>query len=279
MKDKLIDLHIHSYYSDGELSPLDIVNIARDRNIGTISITDHDTLLGNLELFKYEINDIKIIPGIELSAKADKGRMHILGYNIDIYNKELNDKMDELRNNSIYSVLSIINQIKKDYDIRFSTEDLQELINAKRNIGRPDVAKLCIKYGFANSIDDAFEKYLVYAYEKNRKTNKGLKYQECIELILNAGGIPVLAHPISLLMNDKELYKFLTEMKENGLKGIEAYHSDHTAEEIKKYLEFSEKLGLLYSGGSDYHGKIVKPEIEPGTGKNNNLHIKKLSIL
>lgn len=279
MSDKLIDLHIHSNYSDGDLTPIEIVNLAIKNNVGIISITDHDTLLGNIDIFNRNIKGIEIIPGIELSAKTDKGRMHILGYNIDIYNKKLNEKMIELRNNSVYSVISLIYQIKKDYSIKFSTEDLQELINAKRNIGRPDIAKLCIKYGYSQTVQEAFDKYLKFAYEKNKVTNKGLIYQECIKLIKKAGGIPVLAHPKTLLKNYVELYSLLKEMKENGLMGIEVYHSDHTQEEIKSYLELSKKFNLLHSGGSDFHGISVKPDIEIGKGKNNNLLIKRLSIL
>ena len=89
-------------------------------------------------------------------------------------------------------------QIKRDYGIRFSYEDIKKLVNANHNLGRPDLAKLCVKYGYATSIKDAFDKYLVDAYNKTRQSNNQLQYQECLELIINSGGIPVLAHPKSL---------------------------------------------------------------------------------
>lgn len=281
--DKLIDMHTHTNYSDGELSPHDLIKLAINKNIKVLAITDHDTISGIKKIDRN--NDfiidsgIKIINGIELTAKVEKGRMHILGYGIDLNNESLNKKMIELKDISINSTLALIEQIKKEYNIIFSDEDIYNLINANHNIGRPDIAKLCIKYGYASSVSNAFDKYLIQAHNKTRKKGKGLNYQECLELIYNSGGIPVLAHPNTLKLSDKELLILLKDMINNGLQGIEVYHSSHSKEEIKFYLDIANKYNLLISGGSDYHGKLVKPDIELGTGKNNNLKIKKLSIL
>ena len=283
MIDKLIDMHTHTCYSDGELTPNDLIRLAIENGISTIAITDHDTLNGvkNLDRNDSIITDsgIEIINGIELSAKTNHGRMHILGYNIDINNKQLNDKLIELRLNSLYSVLSLIVQIKNDYNIRFSYEEIENLINTNSNLGRPDLAKLLLKNGYANSVQDAFDKYLIEAYQKTRTNNKGITYEECIKLIINSGGIPVLAHPKTLKLNDKDLLYLLKDMIKYGLQGIEVYHSSHTKEEIDKYLQLANNLDLLISGGTDYHGKFTKPDIELGTGKNNNIKIKELSLL
>ena len=205
--------------------------------------------------------------------------MHILGYGIDLNNKSLNKKMVDLKDNSINSVLSIMEQIKRDYGIRFSYEDIKELVNANHNLGRPDLAKLCVKYGYATTYQDAFDKYLIDAHNKTRQTSKELQYQECLELITNSGGIPVLAHPKSLELSEKEFLILLKEMISCGLKGIEVYHSSHSKEEMDYYLEIANQYGLLISGGSDFHGKSVKPDIELGTGKDKNIKIKKLSLL
>lgn len=281
--EKIIDMHTHTNYSDGDLSPQELIRLAIDKRIGTLAITDHDTIEGIKKVNKNEDiivdSGIKIINGIELSAKTDKGRMHILGYGIDLNNSALNKKMIDLKDNSINSVLSIMEQIKRDYGIKFSYNDIKELVNANHNLGRPDLAKLCIKYGYANTVQDAFDKYLIDAYNKTRQNSKGLQYQECLELIANSGGIPVLAHPKSLELSEKDFLILLKDMISCGLKGIEVYHSSHTKEEIKYYLGIANKYDLLISGGSDYHGKTVKPDIELGTGKNNNIRIKKLSIL
>ena len=281
--EKIIDMHAHTNYSDGDLSPQDLIRLAIDKRVGTLTITDHDTIEGIKKVNRNEdiIVDtgIEIINGIELSAKSDKGRMHILGYGIDLNNVALNKKMTDLRDNSINSVLSIMEQIKRDYGIRFSYEDIRELVNANHNLGRPDLAKLCVKYGYATTSQDAFDKYLIDAYNKTRQTSKGLQYQECLELIANSGGIPVLAHPKSLELSEKEFLILLKEMISCGLKGIEVYHSSHSKEEMDHYLEIANQYGLLISGGSDFHGKTIKPDIELGTGKDNNIRIKKLSLL
>jgi len=276
----MIDLHTHSCYSDGEYTPNELILKAKKEGIKLISITDHDTVLGNqnITLTEEEKLGIKIVPGIELSAKVPKGQMHILGYNIDIFNKELNNKITDLKNNSFYAVLGIITQIKKDYGITFTTEEILDILNSKGNIGRPDIAKLCIKHGYATSVKESFDKFLTPANEKITTIKKGISSEECLKLIKNAGGIPVLAHPKTLKCSDKELEQIIKKLKDYGLKGIEAYHSIHTPEEIEKYIELANKHDLLISGGSDYHGPLIKPDVKLGTGINNNIKVKKLTI-
>ena len=274
---KLIDMHTHTNYSDGDYSPTELIKLAKKQNIKIIAITDHDTLEGIKNVPK-NIKGIKVIHGIELTAKVSKGRMHILGYNIDINNEELNDKMSWLKDKSTNSVISLIEQLKKDYKIYFTHEEIKELINANHNLGRPDLARLLIKKGYVKTVQEAFDKYLIAAYDKTRKVNKNLKPEECIKLILNSGGIPVLAHPHSLELDNKQLEILIRKMIKQGLKGIEVYHSDHTKEKEEFYLYLANKYKLLISGGSDYHGAITKPDIFLGLGK-NNIMIDDLSIL
>lgn len=282
-KERYIDLHTHTNYSDGDLSPYELIKRAIEKKVGILAITDHDTLEGiksiNREDRLIKDTGIDIINGIELTAKVLKGRMHILGYDIDIKNDNLNKQMTKLKDNSINSVLSVMEQIKRDYGIRFTYEDIKALVNANHNLGRPDIAKLCVKYGYANSVNDAFDKYLIDAYNKTRSKGKGITYQECLDLILKSGGIPVLAHPKSLELSEKEFLLLLKEMINFGLMGIEVYHSSYTMEEIEYYLNIANKYNLLISGGSDYHGESVKPDIELGSGKNNNIKIKELSLV
>ena len=127
-------------------------------------------------------------------------------------------------------------------------------------------------------INEAFDKYLNPANDKIRGINKGLNYQECFDIITNSGGIPVIAHPKTLKLSNEEFENLLSDMIDKGLRGIEVYHSTHTQEEINYYKKIAEKYGLLISGGSDFHGKS-KPEINIGTGINNNLKIKRLSLI
>lgn len=279
MAEKLVDMHMHTNYSDGDLSPNELIEKAIKNNVGTMAITDHNTIEGLRNFDSNFKKKIEIINGIELSAKSLKGTMHILGYDIDIENKILNDKMHELKNNSFQREISLIEQLKKDYEIEFDYQDIINLLNSNHNLGRPDLAKLLIKYGKAKTVNEAFEKYLVSVNKKIKGINKELDYNECINLILKSGGIPVLAHPKSLNLNEEELATLLEEMKLSGLMGIEVYHPTHNDEERKLFLKFANKYKFLISGGTDYHGEITKPDIEIGTGRNNNIKIKKLSLL
>ena len=132
--EKIIDMHTHTNYSDGELSPQELIRLAIDKKIGTLAITDHNTIEGLKTIDRkseiIEKSGIRVINGIELSAKSNVGRMHILGYGIDLNNQLLNKKMSDLKDISINSVLSIMEQIKRDYGIRFRYDDIKELVNA-----------------------------------------------------------------------------------------------------------------------------------------------------
>ena len=275
----LIDLHTHTCYSDGELTPDELIIKAKNNGVRTLAITDHDTLMGiqNMTLTEKDTG-VRVITGIEFSIKVPVGRMHILGYNIDIWNNKLNERLIQLHNRSLYAVCGLICQLKKDFNIGFSTEEILEILNEKRNIGRPDVAKLLVKYNFVPTVQAAFDSYLIPAYEKMGVIAKGITYEECVSLIKEAGGLVVLAHPISLKKTNIELDTYIKELIDIGLDGIEVYHSDHSQENIEKYLEIAEKYNLLISGGSDYHGLNVKPDIEIGHGR-NNIKIKQLTLL
>ena len=278
-KTDLIDMHTHTKYSDGELTPDELILKAKKEGIKTIAITDHDTLLGvqniNIDL---ENEEIEVIKGIEISIKVPVGRMHILGYDININDDKLNQKMIELHNNSIYSMIGLICQLKKDYNITFETEEILEILNRQSNIGRPDLAKLLIKHNYVNSTQEAFEKYLIEAYEKCQQLRKGISSKEGIELIKQANGLAVLAHPVTLKKKPEELDILIEQLVSEGLDGIEVYHSEHTEEQMKQYLELAQKYNLLISAGSDYHGPTVKPAVKLGLGK-ENIKVKQLTLL
>lgn len=276
-KDYKIDMHMHTIYSDGELTPEKLIKRAKKNNVNVLSITDHDTIMGLKNITSnYGIN---IINGIEMTAKVDKGRMHILGYDFDIDNQKLNNKLKELRTKSYYAIFALLDILKKDYNIVFDYDDIKKILNSKGNVGRPHIARLMIKYGIVENVEEAFNKYLKEANKKIGLSKKGLHYGECISLIKEANGIAVLAHPNQLYLEDDELEKTLKKLINCGLDGIEVYHSKHTKEESEYYLYLASKYNLLISGGSDFHGDITKPDIEVGSGYKNNLKIKQLSLL
>lgn len=274
-----VDLHSHSIYSDGTKSPEELLALARQIDLKVFALTDHDNIEGSKILVSLSHNDITLYSGVELNAKVDKGQMHILGYNFDLENMALNNRLRELKEMSISNIKLYIKLLEEVYNIFLPENEIARLLNRQGNIGRPMLALLLIKYGYCTSVQDAFDKYLnnesVRAYKKN------ISKEECIRLINDAGGVSVLAHPWSLKMNDSELYKEIAYLKSIGLQGIEIIHSKNNEERRKQYHDLALEFDLLETGGTDYHGKEVKPDIELGSGIYNNVEIKveDLSIL
>ncbi len=268
-----VDLHIHTTNSDGTKTTQEIINMCQELDIRTMAITDHDNIEGSKELIKTHPSDIEVYSGVELTIKSKTGRMHMLGYNIDLDNPTLNHYLLENRKVSIYNLLLYIEIIKKDFGLVITNEEIETLISKPGNIGRPDLAILLIKKGICTSVDDAFNKYLKYAYKKASSVKKGITYQEGIDLIKGAGGVPVLAHPNSLLLDDRALDRKVKEMSRYGLQGIETIHINESEQERKYYHELAMRYNLLETGGTDYHGDN-KPNVELGSGINNNVHIK-----
>lgn len=280
---KLVDLHTHTSYSDGTNSPLEVLELAKKSNVGVLSITDHDTVEG-IRKYKnvlHNVESLKFVDGVELSVKVNHGRMHILGCGIDIDNKYLNDKLSWIKENKINSFLTIYEEVKREYNLEFSNIELVKLIESVYNegntINRVDIAKMCVKYGYASDVKDAFNKYLITAYENTRKYRKGINYKEAINVINLAHGVSVLAHPKSLELDKKEFLILLKELIKCGLGGIEVYHSSHTNEEMKFYKQVCLEYNLFMTVGSDYHGNNKK-DVKIGSGVDNNLNISVLEL-
>ena len=278
----MIDLHVHTIYSDGEFSPKEILDLCKLRNITVIGITDHNIMEGcKLAILENPYKDIKVIPGLELSAKYDVrgANLHILGYNIDLENDMLNNVCNSIREDNVMRLESVVSLLSTHYGLTFKEEDLKRIYTSIGNIGRPDIAKLCVEYGYAETINEVFDNYLnpIDLEVKKRKTE--LSDKEIIEYILNAGGIPVLAHPIELKMDDDTLRQYIKKLLSFGLRGIEVYQSKHSRKYTNMLLDIVNEYNLLYSVGSDYHGPVVTPNIELGFGTDNNLCKNEASIL
>lgn len=275
----LIDMHIHTCYSDGDYKPKEIVRKVKAAGVDTFAITDHDTVLGCKELNEFKDSEILYIPGVELTAFVPKGRMHILGYNFDIYNSNLNKLLDNKKSNSIKAIDYMYQYLNKKYGINIPSEEFDLLYKKIGNIGRPDLAILLTKYNYVGSIDEAFKKYLIEAYDATRINRITTSKEECISALKDAGAYISLAHPLSLKMNYEELKTELIYLKSLGLSAIEICHSEQP-EEYRKILKIlKDELNLYETGGSDYHGPTVKPNIEIGTGRDNNIKIKELSLI
>ncbi len=256
--ERFIDLHIHSYYSDGLLSPREIVDYALKRNLVAIAIADHDTTLGIAETVEEgKKRGIEIVPAVELSAEiknissTDGGKeAHILGYYINCENEELQKTLTFFRQKRKERAQQIYEKLQ-NLGIKLNPTILStDSAERERSFGRLHFARALIKEGYVASISQAFQLYLNYgqpAYvEKTR-----LKPEEAIKLILRVGGIPVLAHPY---FNSNET--ILQTFASYGLEGIEVWHSRHSPNFTQKLISLAKKLGLLMTGGSDYHGEI-----------------------
>lgn len=257
-----VDFHVHSHYSDGTLSPTDLVKWAQGQKLDIIAITDHDGIDGVKEgQIAGNALDLSVVAGIEFSAETGQGEeVHILGYYIDIDNEELLEackKIKEMRNirNAKY-----IDILEKEYGI--TKEDL--IFRKGQNyIGKPTIARALKNKGIINNSDDAFMEDGFFRREDVSSIKKEkIGAKEAIDLIKGAGGIAVLAHP-GLIKNigkreSEEFYNnfdsIIKNLKMSGLKGLECVYSKHSDEERIKFIEYAEKYHLHITEGSDYHG-------------------------
>lgn len=267
-----VDLHSHSVHSDGTMTPIELLNYAKEKGLKYFAITDHDDIEGSKELVNLSHDGITIYSGVELNAKVPKGQMHILGYNFDLYDKTLNDKLTELKRNSIVTIKLYIAQLENDFGIFLPKEDIAALLSKEGNIGRPQLALIMMKYGHVKNVNEAFDKYL--KDDKVRHLKKSISKEECINMINSAGGVASLAHPWSLKLTNEELYEEVKYLVSIGLKGIEVYHSKSNEEQRAYYHYLANEFNLLETGGTDFHGFEVKPDIDLGSGINGNICIE-----
>ena len=269
-----IDLHIHSTASDGTLSPLEILTLAQDLNIAAISITDHDTLDGSKDVLSFGIPpSVKFLTGVEISSEPPPsfscaGSFHILGYAVDVDHPELNHTLSMLRDSRKRRNPQIL-ELLSHLGIEITLEEVRNLAGDSQ-LGRPHIAQFMVEKGYVPSIDAAFDEYLGNgkpAYVDRFR----FECEKTIKAILNAGGIPVLAHPLLLgIKKDDILKDLIAALTEMGLRGIEVYYPEHTKNLIAYYSRLASHFNLLITGGTDFHGDI-KPEIKMGVGKGDFL--------
>lgn len=256
-----VDLHSHSVASDGSLKPSELVKLAFERGIKNLSLTDHDTVDG-IEEAKREAErlGVNFIPGIEVTADTSflgggKREFHILGYFIDVDSKAIK-KLSEFSKSS---------RIRRNKELFGGLEEFgygltYECMVSKygENFGKPNIAKELVEGGFFKDREEAMD-FISSLKVKREK----LDYREIVRLIEEAGGIAIVAHPITLKLPMNELYCFLKEAKEYGIKGLEVYHYRHRPAETLVMRKMCQELKLFWTGGSDFHGEN-KPCIKLG---------------
>ena len=260
---KRCDLHMHTVHSDGTLTSAELVRLAKKTGLACIALTDHDTLSGIEEAQdEGKLAGVEVISGVEISVICEPGTMHILGFFVDRNSKQLQEGLAgiqaarRMRNPQIIQKLQALG-------IDITLEEVKRASGGGQ-VGRPHFARVLVEKGCVRNSEEAFHKYLTKgapAYVDKRKMTS----REAMEMIENAGGIAALAHPKQLKLDDtpERFEEAVEQLKSEGMKGIEVYSSCQSKEEAACYRKTAERLGLLMTGGSDFHG-ANKPEVTLG---------------
>lgn len=243
---KLVDLHIHTIFSDGSSTVQEVFEIAAAKGIKALSITDHDCTDAYPLAFELgESLGIEVITGVELSSEIEGTDIHVLGYYIDPNNPQLCKKIQEMKDARYIRAQKIVENLNKQgIDLRFETVLGIAGVGA---IGRPHIASAMLKEELVYSFREAFEKHIGYglpAYVEKLKMHP----KEVFDLIKQAGGVPVLAHP-GVTQVDERIPEFIRE----GLQGIEVFHTEHPGSAERHYARLARKHHLAFTGGSDFH--------------------------
>lgn len=254
------DLHMHTTFSDGKLTPEELVAAAKAAGLKYMAITDHDTVDGVSHLYEsgiFPAKGIRIIPGIEFSAHHPVREIHILGFNVDIYYPELIDKLNDVTEARWTRFSDMVAKLQ-DLGYPISEGEVLTLAGGSRSISRSHIARVLVKKGCFTSVRECFEAVL----KKGKPAyvpHYHLEVEEIIELIKAAGGTPVLAHP--KLIGDDGLVRDLCQ---RGIEGLEVFYPQHDAEDTARYYMLAKEFNLLPSGGSDYHGYPTRYPSEVG---------------
>lgn len=254
----IADLHTHSTASDGQYRPAEVVRLAKDHGIQAMALTDHDTVDGVQEAIRAgEELGMKIIRGVELGAKEYRN-LHILGYGFTDATcplSELCEKLRAGRDERKYRILDFL----KEKGVDISLDEVEEAAGGKV-IARPHFAQVMVRRGYVSTPREAFDRYLD-TDEYSRIERFKASAQECIAAIKSSGGKVSFAHPYQVGLDDAALESLLRTLIDDGLDAIECYHSGHTPAQIEFYLSLARRYGLHVTGGSDFHGERVKPQI------------------
>ncbi|MBQ8822212.1 MAG: PHP domain-containing protein [Lachnospiraceae bacterium] len=269
---KAVDLHVHSNRSDGTFTPTQLVDYALEKGLSAFALTDHDTVDGLAEAIAYadrlrQENPLvpEVIPGIELSTEYHGKDIHIVGLYIDYTSEKFTDTLKEFvesRDNRNRKMCKLLEEHGIDITYEKLIEEFPDCV-----LTRAHYARYMLNHGYINSMTEAFEKYIgdrCDCYVPREKITP----QDGIAMILEAGGIPILAHPILYRMSDAKLEALVAHLKESGLMGIEAVYTTNTPAEERQTRKLADKYHLLISGGSDFHGSNKpKTDLAIGHGK------------
>ena len=247
----IIDLHVHSTFSDGVLKPAELVDLAESQGLSAIAITDHDTADGTDEAIQRGFErGVEVITGIEISAWHGDISMHILGYRFRHDDEQFNSRLHLLQNGREARNARIIENLN-NLGIKVKLEELMHYSEYGQT-GRPHIARLLVDKGVTKTIDLAFKYYLgrgAAAYAERFRFSA----RDAIAMIRQAGGIAVLAHPSSLDPSLRTILPLLKDLCSEGLGGVEVYYPSHSPKAVKALVKMAKDMELLMTGGSDFH--------------------------
>ena len=242
------DLHLHTFYSDGKLSPEELILKAKLNGIDTLSITDHDSVEGVEEAIHYgKLNDLEIIPGVELSSEYKGQEVHVLGYFMNYKEPRFLDYLASFRVKRLRRAEKIVERLNS-MNINITINDVLSKAKGDASIGRPHIAFALLEANVVSNYNEAFFKYIgdnKPAYVKKPNINTA----DAVKLITETGGLSFIAHPGKAIRDN-----FIIELIEQGVDGIEIIHPSHTRDDIGYFLDVTGQYFLLESGGSDFHG-------------------------
>lgn len=260
-----IDLHTHSTFSDGSDSPEELLARAAEMRLTSIALTDHDTLEGIPDAqMAAERRGIELIPGTELSLEYVKGGMHLVVLWLEPRPGPLQDRLADLRDGRDERNARIVERLT-ELGVPI---DLDEVVSeaGEGSVGRPHIAAVMVRHGHVDSIEQAFDEYL----GNDRKAYVGrerLEPREAIQLARASGGVPILAHPHTLAIDNRfEMADLLVELRAHGLVGIECHYGSYPADGRAGMVALANRFGLIPSGGSDFHGSY-KADVALGIGR------------
>ncbi len=254
-----VDLHSHTTASDGALSPRELVREAARRGVRVLAITDHDSTEGLAEAFD-EVRKhppMALIPGIEINCDVAGGEIHILGYFIDYEAEWFQGFLREQRAERVARVHRIAARLA-ELGMPIDPEEVLALVK-EGSAGRPHIAQVMVARGYVKDHREAFDRYLRAGGSANVPRKK-LSPSDAVAVIRRAGGVPVMAHP-----GLADLDGMIPDLVKAGLMGIECYYHEHSAAQTRNYLQMCKDLGLVATGGSDFHGLHFGRANPPGT--------------
>ena len=253
------DLHTHTTASDGQYTPTELARLAKQHGIQVLAVTDHDTIAGADEARRAGAGlGLQVIRGVELSAEGHHN-YHILGYGFRDGDTELSRLCERLRagrDDRKYRIIDFL----REKDVHIDLHEVEELAGGEV-IARPHFAQILVRHGYVSTNREAFDRYLDTEEFRERVKRFKADARVCVEAIKSAGGKVSLAHPYQMGLPDNELEKLVAQLKAWGLDAIECYYPKYTPEQQAFYLRLAEKYRLHRTGGSDFHGEKVKPDI------------------